>query len=82
MDNLYSHWHQTGATRPAPEKPNPLDDAIAFEKYRLTVVSQWPEGDVKQEKIRKIRRTLDRLEAQRAAQQSGTGSPQVLTARR
>ncbi|HJT90113.1 MAG TPA: hypothetical protein VJ732_19715 [Bryobacteraceae bacterium] len=66
MDTAYSHWHQTGATRPAPEKSNPLDAAIAFEKYRLTVVSQWPEGDAKQEKLRKIQRAIQHLESQRA----------------
>jgi hypothetical protein len=66
-DIAYSHWHQTGpAPRPRP-KTSPLDSAIAFERYRLSVVSRWPESEAKQEKARTIERILKRLESERVA---------------
>ena len=66
-DTIYSHWHQTGpAPRPRP-KSSPLDSAIAFERYRLSVVSRWPESEEKLEKARAIERNLKRLESERAS---------------
>ncbi|HLK47170.1 MAG TPA: hypothetical protein VKT49_03490 [Bryobacteraceae bacterium] len=65
--DTYSHWHQTGpAPRPRP-KCSPLDSAIAFERYRLSVVSRWPESEQKMEKARAIERTLKRLESERVS---------------
>ena len=67
VDMTYSHWHQTGpAPRPRP-KTSPLDSAIAFERYRLSVVSRWPDSDEKREKARSIERTLERLESERVS---------------
>jgi len=66
-DNNYSHWHQTGpAPRPRP-KSSPLDSAIAFERYRLSVVSRWPESEEKREKACVIKHNLQRLESERAS---------------
>ena len=44
----------------------PLDGAIVFERYRLAVVSRWPDDDVRQEKIAIIESNLQRLESERA----------------
>ena len=64
---MYSHWHETGAApRPRPQT-SPLDSAIAFERYRLSVVSRWPDSDEKVEKARAIARTLERLESERVS---------------
>ncbi len=66
-DTTYSHWHQTGAApRPRPTT-SPLDSAIAFERYRLSVVSRWPDSEEKREKFRAIERTLKRLESERVS---------------
>lgn len=66
-DTIYSHWHQTGdVPRPRP-KSSPLDSAIAFERYRLSVVSRWPDSEEKVEKSRAITRVLRRLESERAS---------------
>ena len=66
-DMNYSHWHQTGPTpRPRP-KTSPLDSAIAFERYRLSVVARWPESEEKQEKAHAIQRNLKRLESERVS---------------
>lgn len=66
-DNKYSHWHQTGfAARPLP-KTNPLYSAIAFERYRLSVISRWPESEEKREKSLTIERNLKRLESERVS---------------
>jgi hypothetical protein len=63
----YSHWHQTGfATRPH-SKTDPLHSAIAFERYRLSVISRWPESEEKREKFVAIERSLKRLETERAS---------------
>ena len=67
IDTVYSHWHQTGsAPRPHP-RSSPLDQAIAFERYRLSVISRWPDSEEKVEKARSIERTLQRLEAERTS---------------
>ena len=64
-DMTYSHWHETGpAPRPRP-KSSPLDSAIAFERYRLSVVSRWPDSEAKHEKSSSIERNLKRLETER-----------------
>ncbi len=68
MDHAYSHWHETGAGPAQPAKAHPLDSAIAFERYRLTVVSRWPEGEAKQQRMRTIQSTLERLEQARLEQ--------------
>jgi hypothetical protein len=63
----YSHWHQTGfAARPHP-KADPLDSAIAFERYRLSVISRWPESEEKREKFLAIERNLKRLQTERVS---------------
>lgn len=67
MDTVYSHWHQTGAAPARPAKTNPLESAIAFERYRLLVVSRWPDNEIKQQRIRAIQSTLERLDVERAA---------------
>lgn len=67
-DIQYSHWHQTGAEPARPNKPDALDTALAFEQYRHTVVSAWPEGEAKREHLRVIERALERLRQARAGQ--------------
>jgi hypothetical protein len=39
----------------------PIDDAIAFEEYRIQVVSRWPESDVKHDMLLRIESSLRRL---------------------
>ena len=66
-DMTYSHWQQTGpAPHPRP-KSSPLDSAIAFERYRLSVVSRWPDSEAKRETATAIERNLKRLECERAS---------------
>ena len=43
----------------------PIDDAIAFEEYRLQVVSRWSESDAKQDMLLRIESSLRRLLAER-----------------
>jgi len=43
----------------------PIDDAIAFEEYRLQIVSRWPESDAKQDMLLRIESSLQRLLAER-----------------
>lgn len=66
-DTTFSHWHQTGEVPRPRQKTSPLDSAIAFERYRLSVVSRWPDSDEKLEKARAIARTLQRLESERVS---------------
>jgi len=66
-DTMYSHWHQTGDVPRPRYKSSPLDSAIAFERYRLSVVSRWPDSEEKLEKARAIARTLERLESERVS---------------
>jgi len=66
-DTTYSHWRETGSAPRPRTRISPLDSAIAFERYRLSVVSRWPDSEEKQEKARMIERTLRRLEAERAS---------------
>lgn len=66
-DTVYSHWHETGVAPRPRVKSSPLDSAIAFERYRLSVVSRWPDSEEKQEKARAIERTIKRLESERAS---------------
>ena len=62
----FSHWQQTGLTPRPHAKSDPLESAISFERYRLTVVSGWPDGEQKHESARTILDNLKRLELQRA----------------
>jgi hypothetical protein len=48
------------------ENPEPLDAAIAFEEYRLQIVTRWPEGDRMRDLVLSIGRTLQRLREERA----------------
>jgi len=64
-DSTYSHWHQTGSVPRPRSKSSPLDSAIAFERYRLSVVSRWPDSEEKLEKAQAIERALERLESER-----------------
>jgi hypothetical protein len=64
-DTTYSHWHQTGFAPHSRSKSSPLDSAIAFERYRLSVVTRWPDSEEKIEKAQAIARTLKRLESER-----------------
>ena len=66
-DTTYSHWRETGSAPRPRHKSSPLDSAIAFERYRLSVVSRWPDSDEKMEKARLIEHTLKRLEAERVS---------------
>ena len=66
-DNNYSHWHQTGPAPRPRRNLSPLDSAIAFERYRLSVVSRWPESEQKREKADSIERNLRRLESERVS---------------
>ena len=66
-DTTYSHWHQTGFTPRPQSKSNPLHSAIAFERYRLSVISRWPESEAKREKALAIERNLKRLESERVS---------------
>ena len=66
-DTVYSHWHQTGPVPRPSSRRDPLDSAIAFERYRLSVVSRWPDGEEKQLKFRAIQRILTRLESERVS---------------
>jgi hypothetical protein len=43
----------------------PLDEAIAFEEYRLQIVARWPDSDTKQDMAVRIERTLQRLREER-----------------
>ena len=43
----------------------PLDEAVAFARYRLLVISRWPDGELKEQTITTIERALKSLEAQR-----------------
>lgn len=63
IDTRYSHWDVTGADRARPAPASPLDYAIAFEQYRRMVVSEWPESEEKQERLRSIDFALRRLQA-------------------
>ena len=47
------------------EKSEPLDAAIAFEEYRLQIVTRWPEGDRRRDLVVSIERTLQRLREER-----------------
>ena len=66
-DTRYSHWSQTGTTPRHQSRTSPLDQAIAFERYRLSVISRWPDSDEKHEKAGAIERTLKRLESERVS---------------
>ena len=66
-DTTYSHWSQTGSAPRQRPRTSPLDSAIAFERYRLSVVSRWPDSEEKAEKARSIERTLSRLQGERAS---------------
>lgn len=66
VDTRYSHWDVTGAGPARPPQASPLDYAIAFEQYRLLIVSAWPETEDKQERLRSIHSALRRLELARA----------------
>ena len=66
-DANYSHWHQTGPAPRPHAKSNPLHSAIAFERYRLSVISRWPESAEKREKALAIERSLKRLESERVS---------------
>jgi hypothetical protein len=59
----YSHWSCTGLTPKPHEGMSPLDSAIAFERYRLMVISRWPEDENKQDEVRMIQGVLDHLES-------------------
>ena len=65
IDTRYSHWHPTGVGPARPSQTGPLDDAIAFEQYRLMIISAWPESEDKQERLRSIDLALRRLELAR-----------------
>ena len=65
IDTRYSHWDVTGASPARPSQASPLDYAIAFEQYRLMIVSAWPESDDKQERLRSIHSALRRIELAR-----------------
>jgi hypothetical protein len=65
---MYSHWHQTGEVPRPRTKTSPLDSAIAFERYRLSVVSRWPDSEEKVERARAITRALERLESERVSE--------------
>jgi hypothetical protein len=63
----YSHWQETGPTPRQHAKSDPLESAITFERYRLSVVSGWPDGEEKLEKVLTISCALKRLESRRGA---------------
>ena len=63
-DNTYSHWHQTGETPRPHTAVSPLDSAIAFQRYRLTVISAWPEDEAKAQSLGVVRRALEKLESE------------------
>jgi len=62
---MYSHWQQTGPAPRPHAKSDPLASAIRFARYRLTVVSGWPEGEVRLETAKSISCALEQLESQR-----------------
>jgi len=70
-DNTYSHWHETGAVPRPLAQSDPLDSAIAFERYRLSVVSRWPEDDLKRQRVSTIQCALQRLESDRKVRRAG-----------
>jgi len=70
-DNTYSHWHQTGTVPRPVTQCDPLDSAIAFERYRLSVVSRWPEDDLKRQRVNAIQSSLERLESDRKIRHAG-----------
>lgn len=43
----------------------PLDEAIAFEEYRLQILARWPDSDTKQDMVVRIGQTLQRLREER-----------------
>jgi hypothetical protein len=47
------------------ENSEPLDAAIAFEEYRLEIVTRWPESDRRRDLVLSIERTLQRLREER-----------------
>jgi hypothetical protein len=65
INTRYSHWDVTGVGPARPSPASPLDYAIAFEQYRLTIVSAWPDSEDKQERLRGITSALRRLESAR-----------------
>jgi len=67
-NETYAHWDLTGATPRPPAKTTPLDSAIAFEQYRLRVISRWPEDEAKQMNVRVIQHALHQLESDRKHQ--------------
>ena len=66
----YSHWSVTGAMPKPHSGMSPIDSAISFERYRLAVISRWPEDEVKRARIRNIQHTLEQLESDRKRQQA------------
>ena|SRR3974390_3296255 len=47
------------------EKSEPFDAAIAFEEYRLQIVTRWPESDRRRDLVISIEWTLQRLREER-----------------
>jgi hypothetical protein len=43
----------------------PLDQAIAFEEYRLQIAARWPDSDTKKDMVARIERSLQRLREER-----------------
>jgi hypothetical protein len=52
-------------TIPCREKSEPLDAAIAFEEYRLQIVTRWPESERRRDLVLSIERILQRLREER-----------------
>lgn len=69
----YSHWQNTGPTPRPRAKSDPLESAIAFERYRLSVVSGWPEGEEKRTTAPSIWNALKRLESLRDTRRNADG---------
>jgi hypothetical protein len=56
---------------------HPLDEAIAFEEYRLQIVARWPDSDTKMDMVGRIERTLQRLREERVRMRRAHSEPRA-----